>query len=819
MEKMEETINEIIQMKYSRFWKICKKMKKVTGVILLSLFCLFQLSAKQIFVAPWGDDNNPGTLKYPLKSINLALKSLEPGDTCFLRGGTYRETALLNKSGTADKPIFIYNYPGEIPVLKGTDVVNGEWQLHKNKIYKTKLESGLNIKQVFINENPMIMARWPNTTFKERWNTKKWRETGPNSSYGEIIDSEFKTMDVNLKGAIITLNTHPNWNKWTSEITDHTNGSERIRYNTSLQWKTLGDEGKGGYYLSGALGLLDSSEEWYYDNDTGWLYIYFPEDYKPNNSIVEVKTRNYGFYADRCNYVRLKGIYFWGCTFNFRECNFNIVDECHILFPNNTHILSELNMNSRPTVCTQMIGHHNVFKNSSLAHSPTFGIRMLGSFNVVENNIIHDVNWVGSLVYANIWMGSLEDNYSWEGTLKYKGLLKETIEQATKKDIENVKWGGKLGSTVKVHDPDKVKPAGQCTVRYNTLYNSGNIVLGFFEQPNYEISHNFVFGGGQFVEDVSMIYTTLPQITGSTIHHNWVFTDKKICIRADDQSRGVKIHHNVMWGASHAQLIVKGDSNKVFNNTALGNSPWGLNIQTKPEPYKPHYRKLWPLLDKQNSNTVIANNLANKITYFKNKPFNENDSRLINNITSVNPETFLDDPANLNFQPEVGSLLIDSGEIVVTSNYKGGAPDIGAYERSDKYWIPGCRNYIKIIDIKIDSATKIIEVKTVLALPPLVETIAKVKINHNFIKEASRDYLIFNRNNWNRPKTIYLKFYDNLLQFNSWQKGFKFTNKTNFSWLKNNQRLFFDFEINFSEIKLKQLLRKEYSKAIDDFEK
>jgi hypothetical protein len=74
----------------------------------------------KLFVdAAAGNDANAGTLKAPWKSLAHAVRHLKPGDTLYLRGGTYYEKVRLTRSGTADAPITIASYPGELVIVDG----------------------------------------------------------------------------------------------------------------------------------------------------------------------------------------------------------------------------------------------------------------------------------------------------------------------------------------------------------------------------------------------------------------------------------------------------------------------------------------------------------------------------------------------------------------------------------------------------------------------------------------------------------------------------------------------------------------------------
>lgn len=73
-----------------------------------------------------GSDLNPGTMEFPFFNISKALTVMEPGDTLYMRGGTYRYTAtiLLTGQGSPLEYFSIFNYPEEYPVLNFYDIFN-----------------------------------------------------------------------------------------------------------------------------------------------------------------------------------------------------------------------------------------------------------------------------------------------------------------------------------------------------------------------------------------------------------------------------------------------------------------------------------------------------------------------------------------------------------------------------------------------------------------------------------------------------------------------------------------------------------------------
>ena len=91
-----------------------------------------------IYVAPWAlDDTGDGSWEHPLYNLQIAVDRAQPGDTIYVRGGTYypnisRERSYVKEGktykavstkvyietkGTPDKQLTIKTFPGEFPVL------------------------------------------------------------------------------------------------------------------------------------------------------------------------------------------------------------------------------------------------------------------------------------------------------------------------------------------------------------------------------------------------------------------------------------------------------------------------------------------------------------------------------------------------------------------------------------------------------------------------------------------------------------------------------------------------------------------------------
>jgi hypothetical protein len=75
------------------------------------------------YIAPNGNDANPGTLAKPFKTWGKILNLVKPGDLVYLRGGTYpavndnHAVYLKGKNGAEGNYIRFWAYPGETPIL------------------------------------------------------------------------------------------------------------------------------------------------------------------------------------------------------------------------------------------------------------------------------------------------------------------------------------------------------------------------------------------------------------------------------------------------------------------------------------------------------------------------------------------------------------------------------------------------------------------------------------------------------------------------------------------------------------------------------
>jgi hypothetical protein len=132
----------------------------------------------QFFVAPDGNDSGPGTIENPWRTWTKAFTQAHAGDTVYFRGGVYYSTSDNGgergfNSGSPERPICFFNYPGETPVLdcQNRDIASlgynrGITLWHVENIHI----KGLQVRNVYqrINSNVVGVDAWNvgNITFE-----------------------------------------------------------------------------------------------------------------------------------------------------------------------------------------------------------------------------------------------------------------------------------------------------------------------------------------------------------------------------------------------------------------------------------------------------------------------------------------------------------------------------------------------------------------------------------------------------------------------------------------------------------------------------
>jgi len=453
-------------------------MNKIILLILLGIGFVYQScevgSDNRFFVSPNGNDTNPGTKSQPFKSLEKARDAIRElkvagtfnGCQVFLREGAYfrTETFVLNEidSGTKSNPVIYSAYENEKVVIHGgvkIETKNAQKITDKNileridsrikdEIFEINL-AGLGLHnlgkmrpvgfsrpfgpvwaELFVNDNPYFIARWPNdSTLK----------------IGEIIDTGSVPRDgdfSNRGGAFKYYTDRPlTWKShndiWISGYfkmgwaEDAVQLAEIDTVNKVFKTKQPSLYGFGTgkkfsrYYIYNVLEEVDQPGEYYIDRENEKLYFY-PIDKimkielsvleKPMVSLLGASnvsfngitfecSRGMGIYMERTENDIIKN-----CTFK----NLGIVGVCMgkgiVPFKNLMHegegepasgiIGSYLQHVYKDILFDREAGHNNGVVNCTIYNTGAGGIHLSGGSritlepgrNYVENCTIHDFN-------------------------------------------------------------------------------------------------------------------------------------------------------------------------------------------------------------------------------------------------------------------------------------------------------------------------------------------------------------------------------------------------------------------------------------------
>ena len=622
---------------------------------------------KSYYVTQDGSDLNPGTKKKPFATIQKAVDMMVSGYRCVVRAGTYHENVKIKDlRGRPDDPISIIAYPGEKVVLDGTkpikDLKKTEWTLHQGNIYKTQLTE--DVWQLFIDDEMMISARWPNAHFEDGsvWDQEKhWGHVGMDSVNGKLVSSSkeghpgLAATGKDYTGAMLVNSI---WWMTRSEIVkEHSAGSNTLFYdggyrngylNHPMFWSDWIKQHQY-YFLECHLNCLDSAKEWYYNPKTKELYLWSPDGKKPKGDI-RGKVLDWAFDIEGCEYLTLSGFKFFGCTFRMLDASHSTVEDCDFEDFNYSKRMLGIrdtwkNNWGEQTVSTvikgSLNGSYNTLRNCTFAYSDGAAFLLEGRYDLVENVLAHDIDWTG--VGYNTFQVTGSENSIFRRMEAYNTGASECLMPGYSGLVEFCDFGARLG--VLQHDGSAIQIAPS--------FQSGTIVRNTWVHDNTKFGIRADFNG----------------IPGEIFPVGFGFE--------------VSFHHNVVWGQHtvgyQPGFWVGGDRHKIYNNLSYGNIAADMTLWSK---------------DGANMKTEVCNNAVGKLTGERGGKLPMKSAARNNFEGDVSEQVRVWE--NRDFRPREGSKLVDGGSEVyyfgtaVTGEYSGVAPDIGPYEYDcESYWIPG----------------------------------------------------------------------------------------------------------------------------------
>ena len=100
------------------------RLRQALGAFMLATALMPAVAAHTAtyYVATTGNNSNPGTSSLPWRTVAYAASKMVPGDTTYVKGGTYQEGLIrFGRSGTPSSPIKLLNASGQFPIINFID--------------------------------------------------------------------------------------------------------------------------------------------------------------------------------------------------------------------------------------------------------------------------------------------------------------------------------------------------------------------------------------------------------------------------------------------------------------------------------------------------------------------------------------------------------------------------------------------------------------------------------------------------------------------------------------------------------------------------
>jgi hypothetical protein len=566
--------NELLKIKFLSIDK--------TFCVLLNFIFLFTssllLSQTNYYVAKNGSNSNSGTsISSPFLTISHAVSQINPGDKIYIRGGTYHEGINIdNIDSTNGNETLISNYNNEQVIIDGTITVNGSWIDDTiGGVAVKKIENFTeSISQLFVGNNQMVMARWPNAQFNDLtiYDHDNWahgEETGSTDGSFLIDETHDNPGSLSLTNSIGILNVG-SFRTFNREIATHTQqgGDDIITYTTPI-----GENGLGAglsnngelkdkhhyFFFERKKEFIDAENEWFLDTTTNELYLNPPSGVELFQTPVRGKIRDYSITITGSEYLKINGLTFFATTIHASGSNNLEISECNFYYPSHSkRMLGDLSGANATTFGT---GSGNTARVDSSTVSGCLFIDTEGEALIIRGN-------------NNIIKNSYFRNIDWSAT-ELNGLMVSVFIDGT----GNAFTG-------------------------NEIYHTGaSATVWPGEQSIF--SYNIVSSTGHAQSDGSVFQGTKNYVFGSEVHHNFVYDTEKYAFRYDAPggdaaqagSFGV-MHHNI--ADNTLGLMIKGNNQIIAHNTVINTISNRNDIIILAE-------------DCSNTNTWLYNNLAERI--------------------------------------------------------------------------------------------------------------------------------------------------------------------------------------------------------------
>ena len=622
---------------------------------------------RSLYVATNGDDANDGlSLGQAFRTIQRCATVAEAGDTCFVRGGIYRETVRPTNSGTAGAPITFTAYNHEAVTVSGLDVLTN-WTQHTGNIYRAAMPWTLNNNggdfneinpgvndQIFVDGAMMVEARWPNinparqTVLSRADNARADGVSGVGSNSATYLDADLATAGDFWAGGKINFGPGFSIIYTTCPISGKSGNALAFQCVDSAWSDTmLRPSVQNNYFLWGKREALDYPGEWFREGaaNAGTLSLWTPDGSNPNAHTIEAKRRVYAFDFSRRGYITLDGINIFGASVQLhdgiwlpenRSNNISIRNiEARYLW-HSQHLRGFFSASGNTGI--RIRGDNNEIRDSYFAASAGSMISLRGNGNLITNNVFGAMGYNGGSVGIS---GGMLDSAG-----AHNQLAQNTLFDAGRYPIQ---------------------ADNGLDITYNDAYNS-----------HLQISDlGVIYGWGTDGNNAQIAYNLVHDSVGERNNDLLYYGSHGIYL--DDDTYNYQVYRNVIWNTTAPGIFTFGTNGTTFlppHNAALPSNRLIYHNTVDGEisaSAKSNYHGLPQTL----LGTFFRNNSSSKLAL-------ETTSGAVASSNFVGDALYLDQAAR-RYELRSYSPAINSGT-AVGSPYADppmqplDAPDLGAYE-------------------------------------------------------------------------------------------------------------------------------------------
>jgi hypothetical protein len=531
-----------------------------------------------LYVAPDGDDSNPGTLAQPLRTPAKARDLVQTKNSAmtadiavYLRGGTYPQPSTLTfanaDSGSGGFYVKYMAYPGERPLITGGQPLRG-WRLSDatNNIYSTSAGT-TPFRQLYVNGVKAVRARNPNLGANGAANFNRlsgFDSTAHNvqlsssyvSNWNNLTKVEMHLMtawaDNTLRLASVTTSGNTAYVKFQSAE----DAILFVRPNPRLDQRGWG-AGRG-FYFENALEMLDQPGEWYLDETTDVV------SYKPRTgedmatasvvapmveTILSVKGTST---SDQAGYLWFEGLTFAHSTYT-RPSQFGFLDAQAGQY----NLTAQANNNQtvgRPAAGVSVLNANHIhFERNLFTQMAATGLDFVSGTHddVIIGNAFTDIGGNGISIgkftdsetteyhiaynptdkYEICTRDTIKDNYINNVTTEFQGACGIAAGYPAYLDVEHNEVTGTnfTGISVGYGWTTSTTAMTNNKINYNNVYNVANILAGGAgistisnQGPASEIQYNYLhdFGQSQWADYPAEGLYLDEGTVGYTVAHN-----------------------------------------------------------------------------------------------------------------------------------------------------------------------------------------------------------------------------------------------------------------------------------------------------------